>query len=263
MANKYSLQGNAVELSVMWVLRRKQAGETVTAERAYEEIARPFLNRAWKESKDKVWQVNPKKHCCLREHYYSRFSTEPEKEWTRAIAQNTKLCIANFIDSVLPTLQGVRPGQELDVATVDRGDPESFTYSDVKIYAIPDYVYKDGDELHIYDWKSGKPREKHKDQLALYGLWAHTKHAVDPASIKVHIEYLLPGTSVSMFLEKAALTGVEARIVESVQDMAEYLVDGDVRKNTPLPKEDWDLAPNLGPCRMCNFYELCEPELSA
>jgi hypothetical protein len=43
-------------------------------------------------------------------------------------------------------------------------------------------------------------------------------------------------------------------------DMADYLEDGDLRRNTPLAKEDWDLAPSRKPCRSCNFYELCLPE---
>ncbi|MBN1674134.1 MAG: PD-(D/E)XK nuclease family protein [Kiritimatiellae bacterium] len=261
MENRYSLLGNAVEQAVMWVLRQKQAGRDATVEEAYQEIARPYLNRAWKESREKRWEQNPKKYCCLHEHYYATAGGNEPEEWTRTVAEHTRQCLANFIASVLPGLAQVRREQEIAVATVAQGDPESFDFGGVKVYAIPDYVYRAGTAVHIYDWKAGKPRENHADQLALYGFWANTKHGIPAANIYVHIEYLLLDSREVRQLTEADLQGVEEKIRDSVQDMAEYLVNGDIRRNEPVPKQDWDLASSRGACRWCNFLELCAPEL--
>ena len=43
--------------------------------------------------------------------------------------------------------------------------------------------------------------------------------------------------------------------------MTEFVVDNDMLRNEPMPKEEWDLAESRDTCKQCNFYELCKPEL--
>ncbi|MBN1269768.1 MAG: PD-(D/E)XK nuclease family protein [Kiritimatiellae bacterium] len=261
MDNIYSLQGAAVEEAVMWLLRQKQTGRDATAEEAYEDIARPFLNNAWKESRGKKWQTDPKKYCCLREHYYGEWDPPTEKERTAAAAEHTRLCIRNFIAKVLPRVGGVRRDQEIEIAVKGRGDPESFEFNGLKVYAIPDYAYRQEAQVHIHDWKSGKPKETHRQQLFLYGLWAHTKHGVRPEDLFVYIEYLGDARVAVAQVGESDLQAIRDRISESVAEMTEYLVDGDIKRNEPVPKDEWDLAADRRICRQCNFFELCKPEL--
>jgi hypothetical protein len=158
-------------------------------------------------------------------------------------------------------LSAVRPEQELPIATKETGDPESFRLDDVKIYAIPDYAYRADNRLHIHDWKAGSPREAHRTQMAIYGLWANQKHRLPPEQISVHLEYLAAGNTVSAELKAADLEYARGVVAESVAEMAEYLEGGDIRRNTPLPQEDWEMSADLNVCRRCNFYELCKAEL--
>ena len=263
MDNRFSLQGNAVEMAVMWALREKQAGRDVTAEQAYEAKAKPFMNQSWKESKDKAWQENPKKFCSLHEHYYPTMHKANEKEWTVRVADTTKRCLQHFIENVLPRLADVQRGEEIEIATPDKGgDPEHFEFEGVKIYAIPDYVYQRDGTWHIIDWKSGKVKPEHKNQVALYGLWANQKHGVAAENITVYLEYLSEGVTAVEQLGEADLDGVKARIEESVADMSDYLVGADRQKNEPIPMDEWDLTSSQNACRFCNFYELCESELN-
>ncbi|MDA0323036.1 MAG: PD-(D/E)XK nuclease family protein [Verrucomicrobia bacterium] len=264
MDNRYSIQGNAVESSVMWVLREKQAGRDVSVEDAYEQVARPFLNKCWKESKGKAWQRDAKHHCNLREHYYPEQYSQDEREWTPVVIENTRRCIANFIERVLPGLSHITADHEVEIAQPGGGgDPEHFIIEDVKIYAIPDYVYRDQGVFHIIDWKSGRPRPSHRNQVGLYGLWAHLKHEVPAEEIIVTLHYLSEGTAVIEPLSDDRLLDVQSLVGESVGDMSGYLVAEDRGANKPLPREEWDLAPSRQPCRVCNFYELCEPEFGA
>ena len=216
---------------------------------------------AWKDSRSGAWQQNPKRHRCLWEHYYGKLDEDGQKRCVTYIVEQSKACIAHFLEGVLPSLAAIRPDQELPIRKVDAGDPESFELSGIKVYAIPDYAYRVGDELHIHDWKAGKRKDRHRDQLAIYGLWAHLKHGVPPERISVHIQYLAEGVVESKQLAAADLADVQALIGESVADMADYLVDGDIKRNVPQPQDVWDLAPTRDPCRMCSFYELCRPEL--
>lgn len=264
MENTYSILGRAVEESAVWVIRQHQAGAPYSVDAAYEAAAKPFLNRAWKDSRTGLWKQNPRRHFCLREHYYGSWDEERQKQHVAAMIAHARRCIGVFIESVLPRLAHVRREQEVPVAVIGSGgDPESFAWNGVKIYAIPDYVYRDGPRFCIHDWKSGKPRERHRDQLNLYGLWAAEKHRAAPDAIAVSIEYLQDGTADARTLTPADLDAVKALIEGSVMEMAEYLVDGDIARNEPLPREDWDLSPDRRPCSLCNFYELCRPELDA
>ncbi|MFH1477360.1 MAG: PD-(D/E)XK nuclease family protein [Verrucomicrobiota bacterium] len=261
MENRFTLQGNAVERAVMWAFRQAQAGKSVTATQAYETVVKPYLNQCWSASKKKLWQANPKKHCCLHEHYYPAHHHTPEADMTARMIEQVRRCLANFIEQVLPRLGSVRPEQEVRIAHADGGDPESFLFETIKVYAIPDYAYRAGDLLHIHDWKAGSEKPSHQDQMAIYGLWAHTKHALPPEHIQVHLEYLAKGATQSMSLTGHDLEHARRLIRESVATMAEYLVKGDIRGNQPLPKEDWELSADMDTCRQCRFYELCKSEL--
>lgn len=260
MENRFSVQGNAVEQAVLFTLRQAQQGQTVTVDQAYEHV-KAFLNTCWNESKKKLWQVNPKKHCCLHEHYYPQHHHTAEADMTARMIAQIKLCIANFMDKALPGLIAIKPQQEIGIATVAVGDPESFILDDVKIYAIPDYAYRQDADLHIHDWKSGSRKDVHRDQMAIYGLWAHLKHGAPPGRIHVHLEYLPAGVTDSRTLQEADLQAAREQIRTSVADMSAYLVNGDIRKNEPLPQADWELSADHGVYEKCNFYELCEKEL--
>jgi hypothetical protein len=259
MDNRWALLGQATELAIMRVLRQHQAGVPMSAEQAFENVARPFLRQKWTESKRGEWKVNPKNCCCLREHYYGTMGDE--KAVAEQITLQIQSCIANFIEKVLPRISDVVCEQELPVVTADRGDPENITFGGIKIYVIPDYAYRRGAQFHIHDWKAGKVKESHREQLGLYALWAREKFRARPEEIFLYVEYLREGQVAPFQLGPEAFAPLEARIEESVAEMSEYLVNGDRARNEPLPKEEWELAADPTSCSNCNFYELCRTEL--
>jgi len=242
MENRFSLQGRAVERAVTWALGEARAGRTVTVGEAYEAAARPFLNACWSESKKKLYLARPKQCCCLHEHYYPAHHHTPEPEMTARMMERVKAALGHFLSSVLPRLAEIAPDQELPVARAGAGDPESFEFEAVKVYAIPDFVWRRGESVQIHDWKAGRPQAAHGDQMRVYGLWAHTKYRVPAEAIAVHLEYLAAGETRSATLTGADLEQARVLIRESVADMAGYLVQADLRRNQPLPKEDWELS---------------------
>jgi len=263
MENRFSLVGQAVEMAVNWLIGRQQAGQTASVDEAYDAAAKPFLNRCWSESLKEQWKENPKKHCCLHEHYYREFARKDDKEMVGEMIAQVKKCLANFTAKVLPGLAPVKRDQEIFIGTVATKDPESFSFEGIKVYAIPDYVYLRDGRAHIHDWKSGAVRLTHKDQMAIYGLWAALKHKLAPEKVSIHLEYLASGVTESTEMTAEDLVRTQELIRGSVGEMIEYLVDGDFKRNEPLPKEDWELSAEINTCRKCNFYELCKPELEA
>ena len=260
--NLYSILGNAVEMAAMHILRLHQNGQTCSAEDAYNQVAKDYLNKSWIESKKMQWKTNPKKYCCLHEHYYNTISKDKEEEITANMVARTKKCLSNFHDKTLPRIANITPEMEIAVDVPGRqSDAEHFLYEGIKIYAIPDYCYRKDHVIHIHDWKSGRQRDSHRDQLAVYGLWAACKHQRPDESLCVYVEYLKDGEVVVASLTPEDLERVKERIGQSVADMTEMLVDADRERNKPLPKKDWELALDTTTCRHCNFFELCEGEL--
>ena len=262
MDNVWGLMGQAAENAAVWLLRERQRGRSPSAEEAWEKAARPFLTRKWNESLSGAWRRDPKRVCCLREHYYGTLSDE--KQTKRDIADQVKRCIANFRERVLPRLAAVRPEQEIAVSTPEKGgEAEHFFYADVKVYAIPDYAWREGKLLHIHDWKAGKAKESHRLQLSIYALWARIRHGFPPDRTFLYVEYLKDGKVFPFQVSEEELQTTIELMSDSVAAMTEYLVDGDRKRNEPLPKEEWELTDDPRNCRQCNFYELCRPELEA
>lgn len=261
MNNRWSLQGDAAERAAMFVLRQAQKGVSLTAEEAFEQSAKPYLRSQWDASLQKKWTQDPKSNN-LHEHYYPQFARGTDRELIIKTAETVKLCLSNFVENFLPRFAGIKFDQEVAVAHVGAGgDPEHFMFEGVKVYAIPDYVYREGNIWHIHDWKSGKVREEHGKQLGVYALWAHTKHFVPAENIRVYIEYLQSGETVEAPVTEDDLEGARNEIRESVAEMSEYLEDQDIVRNLPVPQDEWELAADPPLCRLCSFFELCQPEL--
>ncbi len=262
MTNRWGLMGVAAEETVMRVLRQHQAGNPMTAEEAYEAVARPFLIRCWKESRNQAWKQSPKQFCCLHGHYYETMADE--KAAIGAIKNQVMNCTQNFIDRVLPRVGKITFEQEMKIQTPDMGgDPENITWNGIKMYVIPDYAYRIGNQMHIHDWKAGKIKDSHRDQLAGYALWAEVKYNVPIENIFLYVEYLNEGQVLPFQLTPKEFDEKKVQIEASVAEMSEYLVDFDRAKNEPIPMNDWELAGDHDSCKLCKFYELCKPELEA
>ncbi len=255
--SRHTLMGRATENGVRWALDEQQAGRAPTAEAAYEAAARPLLNRAWQDSKSGAWQQNPKNRIGLHEHYYPQLHPNLPGDWPAKLRAYVMRCVDNFIQTVLPRLRTVTPDQEVVLAA-----PESFSWEGLTIYAVPDYVYQQDGIWHIHDWKAGKPSAHHLKQLAVYALWAHTKHQVSPEAIRLYVEYLHEGRVAVETGSAALLDQARSFIQASAMDMADYLKEGDPQRNQPRPREEWDMTPERTVCRRCNFYELCAPEFT-
>jgi len=259
MSNRFSIQGEVVETTCMWMLKQKQEGIDRSADEAYEKMAKGLLRKHWDESKNELWKVNFKKSC-LHEHYYPQFHEQSERDLIFSLADTVKLCLQNFETLFLSRFAKIDPDDEVPVTVVGQGDPEHFHFEGTKIYAIPDYVHREGDIWHIHDWKSGKIREDHHKQLGVYALWANLKHQIPVENIQIHIEYLQFGETISATVSEEDLEATRNEIRSAVLDMSEYLVDADKAKNKPLPQDEWEMTLERYSCARCKFHELCEPE---
>lgn len=266
-----TILGKAVEMGVVDLLARHRAGRALDVEACYLDTVAPYLNTCWQQSKKKLWNNDAKRNCCLFEHYYQTPTPEQEKTWTQGMKMRAHECLQHFVDDILPLIAEVSAEQEISIRTPDAGgDCEHFMLRELpgfvlqqplKIYAIPDFAYRLGDELHIRDWKSGGMHEGYADQLRIYGLWACEVHGMDPANVFLHIDYLKTGESHPVAYSETDRLRTLEHIVASVSGMAGYLEDENLVRNEAVPCEEWDLAADPDVCSRCKFYELCKDEL--
>lgn len=260
MTNSFQQYGIAAEESIMWMLKQVQEGKQPSADDCYNAVARPFLRKTWDDSTGEIWRRFAKAGC-LHEHYYPEFCSLEPRELMHAMADVVKVCIQNFEETILPRLAHVTPEMEIPISVVGKGDPEHFFFEGVKIYAIPDYVYREGDLVHILDWKAGAIKPEHAEQVALYALWAETVHGIPPEQVRLSLEYLKFPDRKLVPVDQEVLWDVKDRIRESVQDMTQYLEGADMEQNVALPMEEWDMCYDPSECRFCEFFELCKKEL--
>jgi hypothetical protein len=248
MRNQWALIGDAVDSAILETLNRAVVGAPADETRALERAARS-LRSAWKQHQSGKWQHDPKHHVCIRELYYNEISSEPNVErdiWAERVKARTEICIRNFFAHVFPRLNnlGVK-------------DPEHFHLGRVKVYAIPDYVWRKGAAFMIHDWKTGMRRGEHERQLGIYGLWAQTKHNVMPNEITLQVEYLESGETQPIVYDVPTAAAVCEFIMSSVNEMRRYLVGGDLEKNEALPHDEFPKTEDLTRCRLCNYREAC------
>jgi CRISPR/Cas system-associated exonuclease Cas4 (RecB family) len=259
MRNKWALIGEAVDKAILDVLSRMVVGAAISEAQALER-AHKELRNAWKQHQSGKWRDDPKHHVCIRELYYNEITAAPGIDrdlWVDRIKGRTETCVKNFFAHVLPRVRGLAAAQVLPIARAQQGDPEHFHLGRVKIYAIPDYAYRKDDRIVIHDWKTGMRRDEHERQLCIYGLWAQTKHAVTPAAIQLLVEYLESGELQPVAFDVGKAGAVCDFIMESVNAMRKFLLDGDLEKNEPLPLEEFPKTDDLNRCRNCNFREAC------
>ena len=232
LTNIYGLKGVAVE-SAINAITPDNIEKYRDIDLFYKELVVPFLNESWKQSLAQKNKRSPKL-CHMREHYYATWTPEVQKLVLGRITDEIKDCLRNFLDLTYPFIVG-KPTEE--VAT--SGDPEHFFWRDRKIYAIPDHVMWDGDELVIIDYKSGKVKQEHKQQIKIYGLWAKLKYDKTP---KLYLEYLQTGQRIEVEVDNVA-----------TEDYMQMEIDK-IEAQLGKPKEEWEKCPTF--CNWCNFQEI-------
>lgn len=127
-----------------------------------------------------------------------------------------------------------------------------------KAFCKVDFMFPIGDELHIIDWKTGKPDySKHSIQLKGYAGWANFQFGTDVSMIRPTVAYLLPEYSEnSVTLNMYDIDEFADLIRSQTEQMYQFCEIPET--NFPLPKEAFAMTPHLGFCKFCKYRELCD-----
>ncbi|RJQ42683.1 MAG: hypothetical protein C4534_09740 [Gaiellales bacterium] len=127
----------------------------------------------------------------------------------------------------------------------------------VKAYCRMDFLIPLGGQLHILDWKAGRPREdKYPRQLLAYATAAAGDHGVSADRINPVTAYAWPEYEERrLSFTEADLEGFRRTIKHETGEMQALCAD--VEKNIPLEKDAFPPDESGEACRFCNFRELC------
>ena len=205
------------------------------------------MQRGLLESRDDLGREAPKKFVRLAEH---EFGPGPSREMLEKIAAKVGKSVRNFFTSrSYAIIRETDPDEWLPMETLD-----SFDFEGTKVFAVPDFATRHDGEVLIFDWKTGRPDPRNKDQVVLYALFAAAKWGADPDHVQGAPVYLLEGGDfLPMHATAADRDRVAASMRDSIASMKQCLADAD--KNEA---READFAAKPGnACRWCNFRSVC------
>ncbi len=194
------------------------------------------------------------KTCALFEHEYD---IDVDKEAWNRVFGHVEECLRNFYDSkVYQKVCSLPKDNWLEIEEFSH-----FWLDYVKVSVSLDFACKEGKDVIIYDWKTGKSEKMERDntQLACYALYAMEKWEVPIANIKT-IEYNLARNETYEFpVDEAVIEGVKEYMKGSIRDMKELLRDEDLNEAV---EDDFTKTTDENVCSQCNFRKVCVQEVT-
>ncbi|NLB35351.1 MAG: PD-(D/E)XK nuclease family protein [Elusimicrobia bacterium] len=252
------LLGSAVHEVAEYTCKIIDSSGKLPTEETLTDKVRFLLNEAWKESRQLTkdlspWKASPKKYLFLYEFYYGYGIS---KDLIAKIKEKMQFSIKNLL-----TCKSIKELQEEGVEMRLLESMDTFELFGTPVYAVPDLVYKRADgKWVVVDWKTGKEDDAHAAQLNVYCMYLRDKMGVDVEDMIGRVEYLLTGNYRDVEVTKETFEETERDIKESIDEMKAALADPE--ENIPHDMYSYPLSESKRFCRWCNYYELCEEELS-
>ncbi|MCC2672064.1 MAG: hypothetical protein K0Q72_4536 [Armatimonadetes bacterium] len=244
--------GEIVHTVIDRVLNRWRAGREVPDEEALD-YARKLLSRQFRDSQE-FWTAEPEafphRPVLLDLHFYT--AAPISRDRAAALKETVLESLRSFLHSELAWR--IRNGGTSRWLPIERHAAARLDDGTL-ILVKPDFAFRDGDLLHIVDWKTGKPDPFWEMvQVTCYALYAAQKWRQDMDSIVPQIVHLYPEfrRSNTEYSE------------ESIRDVQQFIRDSqesilsliDVDGLPPVDRFDFTSEPRR--CKWCQFRGLCD-----
>lgn len=205
----------------------------------------------FKWSREGRYRQKPKS-CALFEHEYR--VALPDAEWKKA-AETVERCLRTFYGSeAYRSLIAVPREDWLEIE-----DLSFFDLDEVKIIVVLDFSFRLGDEVVIYDWKTGASDDRdNRIQLACYTVYAGRRWGAPPGKVRA-IEYNLNRSEIIEYRMTAEDIDRTVDFIRgSAADMKRLLRDPE--RNLAV-EEDFPRVNDANICRRCSFFRVCGPDV--
>ena len=241
--------GEVVHETIEWVLEQARTGTVASEQDAVAETRRA-LSEGWKASLKQLWRTQPEDQCPnLFEHYYS---IQVGKAVTDRLKEKAFLSMRNFMDSDI--------FKQIAAAPADRWLPvekfATFRMDGLLMYVKFDFALKDGEQLTVYDWKTGKAAQDEVRQLTCYAMYTSAKWSIPTENVKVCAVHLQPKLDAREHLvDEADMDEVRSYVKQGFNGMVKCLRNP--ARNLAV-MDDFPMSGNLLRCARCSFKGICE-----
>lgn len=134
----------------------------------------------------------------------------------------------------------------------------------LNVMAAPDFgvVFSDKRYL-IIDRKTGQEKmdvDGTSDQLKIYALKTLLKSRtnIDDIEIEGYEVYLPSLNQIGGKIQKADIDHIIQKLKDDMEYQKQFVIDGDILKNEPLPHQDFPRTTSAKKCVTCTFRKVCE-----
>jgi CRISPR/Cas system-associated exonuclease Cas4 (RecB family) len=185
----------------------------------------------------------------LVEHEYAMEIADAE--WKRNW-EHAERCLRAFYEApIREEILATPPERWLPI-----DDMASFFFEGTKVYVAPDFAFRDAEgRLRILDWKTGRRREKDREQVRGYALFAAHTWDAHPEEIRGELHYLAEGTVDTVDVDPRAIEAFVDRMRASIAEMKAALADPE---RNLAEEASFPPVSEARVCRWCNFRRLCD-----
>lgn len=246
LSSRQQWAGKVVHDVIAHALTLARAGSPPPLEQLVER-AHKQMREDFRRSRAGEYRARPKRVVGLVEHELGL--PVGDEEW-KANWENAAACLRRFYaSSWLARARELRAGEWLPIDEID-----SFLLEGVKVFAGPDFAFRDAGSTVLVDWKTGRPREEDKEQVKGYALFAAAKWSATPEQVVARLVYLGSGEEVDVNVAPDALEHFREFFRGSVAQMKQLLRDP---ARNVAAREDFQPTEDPSRCRGCSFQRLC------
>lgn len=254
LGNRFTWAGSVAHDAIKSILLRIRRGAEVDPEALIEKVHRS-MREDWKHSASKAyWHARRRRDFGgLVEHEYGE--ELPSEEW-QATWQIVRSAVSWFLSSRwVPLARSLEPHQWIEVD--DKSfDETSFVLDGVRVFAIPDFAYVDGDgNPVVVDWKTGQAREGYDEQVIGYALYLAQRYELRLDRMQAALVYLNDGLERLVRIDEDSVRAFKAHFARSVSRMKALLADPE--GNVPRDRAAFPLTDDLETCSRCAFRGAC------
>ena len=259
LSNRWTWAGSLVHQSIKETLTDVRHGRPVDPTNVVE-WAHRRMQRDYRTSRARTyWQEKGRREFTgLMEHEYQ----EPvsNAEW-KASWESVKAALEWFLRSPwLEKARGLARDQWIEVD--EPVDSANFALEGLKVYAIPDFVYRDDDGTPVVvDWKTGKARDGYDAQVLGYVLYVAQRYSHPVEKVKAVLVYLNEGKEQEVRVDVSQVEGFLAFFRESVTRMHSLLHD--VAGNVARAQDAFPMREDISACARCVFRRACGRDAAA
>ncbi len=253
LSNRFMWSGSIAHAAIRGTLTAIRQRRPVRPARVLERVHRVMRQDFVSSREKRQWRDTIRRDFNgLVEHEYS---DEVSVEAWHQVWLTTRDALQWFFDSKWPGLaQTLKLDDWLEVDNQDLSQ-SSHRLGGVKVFAVPDFAYRAGGEVHLIEWKTGLAERTHETQIVGAALYLENRHAVPAGQVRAAVVKLSAGLEASVTVDAPAISRFHALFSASVAAMKAVLAKP--AKNIALSQTAFPRAANAAVCVRCPFRRPC------